>query len=41
MAPLEEIGQIRLELQNQLAKFEEDKARQKEMVVACFSDSRV
>jgi hypothetical protein len=37
MAPLEEIGQIRLELQNQFAKFEEDK----EMAVACFSDSRV
>jgi hypothetical protein len=29
MAPLEEIGQIRLELQNQLAKFEEDKAKAK------------
>jgi hypothetical protein len=40
MAPLEEIGQIRLELENQLAKFEEDKARQKEMLVACFSDSK-
>jgi hypothetical protein len=36
MAPLEEIGQIRLELQNQLEKFEEDKARQKKMLVACF-----
>jgi hypothetical protein len=41
MAPLEEIGQIRLELQNQRAKFEEDKDRKKEMVVACFLDSRV
>jgi hypothetical protein len=40
MAPLEEIGNIRLELQNQFAKFEEDKARKKEMLVACFSNSR-
>jgi hypothetical protein len=40
MAPLEEIGQIRSGLENQLAKFEEDKARQKKMVVACFSDSK-
>jgi hypothetical protein len=39
MAPLEEIGQIRSELENQLAKFE-DKATKKEMVVACFSNSK-
>jgi hypothetical protein len=32
-APLEEIGHIRLELQNQFEKFEEDKARQKEINV--------
>ena len=31
MAPLEEIGQIRLELQNQFVKFEEDKSMQKEI----------
>jgi hypothetical protein len=40
MAPLEEIGQIRFELQNHFAKFEEDKAKQKEMLVACFLDFR-
>jgi hypothetical protein len=38
--PLGKIGQIRSKLENQLAKFEEDKARPKEMVVACFSNSR-
>jgi hypothetical protein len=40
MAPLEEIGQIIFELQNQHAKFEEDMARKNEMVV-CFSNSKV
>jgi hypothetical protein len=30
-APLEEIGQIKLELQSQFEKFEEDKDKQKEL----------
>jgi hypothetical protein len=37
--PIRGDGQIRLEMQNQFANFEENKARQKELLVAYFSES--